>query len=620
MVIGTMSWFLSEAVFHTRLPFWTAAFGWSLVFTNLLSLPLMNVIGLFLEESDERDYVGILSFIALSYIVVPFQAYAAIKGFLESREGPWFRTPKTGAITDVFERSRFAKLFGNIFGRPVAAVHANPAMNLGHDMRIGAIPDLRFLLSSKLYLESDISSPKPKRLPLLSKSILAALLICAIVLNYSALFTRQTYAQAPDPAIEQQINIIDQNFPTTSTTDTPTDNSLGLVNFDSANYSGDTVYFEAVIVCGSCSGGNAQASATLYTSGGSAITTVSTTASSWTRVRSASVSLSAGNYTVRLKLDATSGTARIVAARLIIAQSDATNITNTQTQIEVGNNETITTDTTVVVLTDKKLWLYTSGSYDGTVTTTFGATVWRGNGNYTASACLYTTGGTEVGCVGANNNSPTYPTPVSVSLTNGTTYEVRVKTDSDQSKTAEIANAKVIISQTAAGGLTKMELYHQYANTLRASGSVLGIITEYHNLYTPGNFVGGTFGYFHEATLKNSAVNGFARLINFDADPDDEIDNPTSSEVSNNTSSYVRSRSADLSGNSDWPSSATQLDTIIYTSDISGATSVSTSWLIIVVTNLQIPENVWFFIPLVIFIPATIKFFRRKKLALVDNK
>src|SRR3989304_5870260 len=80
----------------------------------------MNIVGLFLEESEERDYVGIISFIALSYIVVPFQAYAAIKGFLESSEGPWFRTPKTGAITDVFGRSHFAKVFGNIFGRPAA--------------------------------------------------------------------------------------------------------------------------------------------------------------------------------------------------------------------------------------------------------------------------------------------------------------------------------------------------------------------------------------------------------------------------------------------------------------------------------------------------------------------
>ncbi|MDP2730741.1 MAG: glycosyltransferase family 2 protein, partial [Dehalococcoidales bacterium] len=117
-VVGTFAWFLSEAVLRSHLPFWTAAFGWSLVFTNLLSLPLMNIIGLFLEESDERDYVGILSFIALSYIVVPFQAYAAIKGFLEPSEGPWFRTPKTGAITDTIDRAGFGKFFGNILGKP----------------------------------------------------------------------------------------------------------------------------------------------------------------------------------------------------------------------------------------------------------------------------------------------------------------------------------------------------------------------------------------------------------------------------------------------------------------------------------------------------------------------
>src|SRR3989344_7139186 len=66
-VAGTLAWFISEAIFHTRLPFWTAALGWSLVLTNLLALPMMNIIGLFLEESDERDYVGILSFVALSY-------------------------------------------------------------------------------------------------------------------------------------------------------------------------------------------------------------------------------------------------------------------------------------------------------------------------------------------------------------------------------------------------------------------------------------------------------------------------------------------------------------------------------------------------------------------------
>jgi len=134
-VIGTMSWFISETVFHTRLPFWTATLGWSLVFSNLLSLPMMNITGLFLEESEERDYLGILSFMALSYIVVPFQAYAAIKGFLEKQEGPWFRTPKTGMITDVFQKSTLYRWMGRLwpfggtqgkpFGKPVAvSVHS----------------------------------------------------------------------------------------------------------------------------------------------------------------------------------------------------------------------------------------------------------------------------------------------------------------------------------------------------------------------------------------------------------------------------------------------------------------------------------------------------------------
>src|SRR3989338_1014985 len=150
-VIGTFSWFISEAVFGSRLPFWTAAFGWSLVFTNLLALPLMNLVGLFLEESDERDYVGIISFVALSYIVVPFQAYAAIKGFLEKEEGPWFRTPKTGTITDTFGRATFSKFFGNILGRP-ATIHAN-------DMRMEMVR----MDANKQSLRSSSATAGPER-------------------------------------------------------------------------------------------------------------------------------------------------------------------------------------------------------------------------------------------------------------------------------------------------------------------------------------------------------------------------------------------------------------------------------------------------------------------------
>jgi cellulose synthase/poly-beta-1,6-N-acetylglucosamine synthase-like glycosyltransferase/transposase-like protein len=121
---GTFSWFMAELVFGVRLPFWTEAWGWSLVFTNLLALPLMNLVGLFMEESEEKDYIGLLAFVALSYIVAPFQAYAAVKGFVEKKEGPWFRTPKTGRITDTFLPGKIYRFVRGIFGKPSYSMSA----------------------------------------------------------------------------------------------------------------------------------------------------------------------------------------------------------------------------------------------------------------------------------------------------------------------------------------------------------------------------------------------------------------------------------------------------------------------------------------------------------------
>jgi len=121
-LLGTFSWLISETIFRVHLPFWTELWGWSLVLTNMISLPLMNAVGMFLEESEERDYLGLGSFVVLSYLVVPFQAYASVKGFLEDHEGPWFRTPKTGRITDVFTRGRFYRFISGIMPGKVQTV------------------------------------------------------------------------------------------------------------------------------------------------------------------------------------------------------------------------------------------------------------------------------------------------------------------------------------------------------------------------------------------------------------------------------------------------------------------------------------------------------------------
>jgi hypothetical protein len=99
-VLGSLSWVISEVVFHTHVPGWTALLGWSLLFSNIFALPLMNLGGLILEEAPRRDLQGVWGALVLSFALVPFQAWAAFKGLISKEEGPWFRTPKTGRVTD----------------------------------------------------------------------------------------------------------------------------------------------------------------------------------------------------------------------------------------------------------------------------------------------------------------------------------------------------------------------------------------------------------------------------------------------------------------------------------------------------------------------------------------
>ncbi len=99
-VVGSTAWLFAEIVIHARVPEWTSTLGWSLLLSNLLSLPVMNSAGLLLEDAPAKDFVGVLGALATSFLLVPFQAYAALKGFVEHDEGPWYRTPKTGRITD----------------------------------------------------------------------------------------------------------------------------------------------------------------------------------------------------------------------------------------------------------------------------------------------------------------------------------------------------------------------------------------------------------------------------------------------------------------------------------------------------------------------------------------
>src|ERR671935_872889 len=109
--VATAAWITGVLVMGQKLPMWGELFGWSLVVSNALALPLMNLAGVLLEGSLKRDALGLLSFIGLSWILVPFQAWASIKALFERKEGGWVRTPKSGRVTEsLSERFHLARL------------------------------------------------------------------------------------------------------------------------------------------------------------------------------------------------------------------------------------------------------------------------------------------------------------------------------------------------------------------------------------------------------------------------------------------------------------------------------------------------------------------------------
>jgi cellulose synthase/poly-beta-1,6-N-acetylglucosamine synthase-like glycosyltransferase len=100
-ILGSIAWIVAQ--YYKRHPlFWTPTLGWSLVLSNFLAIPMMGLTGVFLEGDLAEDYNGVFGFITLSYFIMPYQAYAALKGLIEDREGFWVRTMKTGHVTDYF--------------------------------------------------------------------------------------------------------------------------------------------------------------------------------------------------------------------------------------------------------------------------------------------------------------------------------------------------------------------------------------------------------------------------------------------------------------------------------------------------------------------------------------
>src|SRR5258708_21491918 len=96
----TVRWLMSELVFHAHVPGWTALLGWSLLFSNVFALPLMNLGGLILEEAPVRDLQGVWGALVLSFALVPLQGWSAFMGLVCKDARPCIRPPKPSPCTD----------------------------------------------------------------------------------------------------------------------------------------------------------------------------------------------------------------------------------------------------------------------------------------------------------------------------------------------------------------------------------------------------------------------------------------------------------------------------------------------------------------------------------------
>jgi hypothetical protein len=409
------------------------------------------------------------------------------------------------------------------------------------------------------------------------------------------------------PTIEQQINITNTSVTGPSCAAYPTDNSLGLIRWDANKYHGATVYFEAIIR-GTGIGSSPTFYAALYNSSGSVVSgsAVSVFAnSSFVRLRSSAITLTDDtDYTVRIYDDCGTGNRTVIqAARLIVIQSNTTKITDSRTQVEIGNYQTAFTNTSATELTNYKIYKYDKDQFTPTPESsgdvTFNATLKTDNSLDTVYAELYNLTNSTVVATASHTGNTNWTLASTANVdgdadwdqANDDEYIVRVYCADGEANgcSGNISNAKVILDQSDANGITNLELIHNQVNTLKTDADSTYTSQSFMNRFNPNNeatqaqFMAGDFVYYYEATLKTSAGTGYARLYN------NTTGAITGGEVSTTSTSYSRQRSGDITANvpkQPTTTSATDMETQIKNA-ATDTTSVSVSALIIDVNSLS---------------------------------
>ncbi|KND46768.1 MAG: Fibronectin type III domain protein [Parcubacteria bacterium C7867-006] len=228
-----------------------------------------------------------------------------------------------------------------------------------------------------------------------SKKIHSKILsIALMMLVFSSFLFPDPVAAANAWNIRQEINITDGYFAAAANT---VATSSAIIYFDPTKYSGTvTVYFEAVASTSASftntitlrRNGTGTDDCTINIPGGT---------TSYTLIRSSACTMpsTATEYVARISSSA-SGTTGVKAVRLVVLQSFADTAssaaTSTQTQIEIGNEETYS-NTATSTFASPKYWTYDSTKWDGG--TTFYAEITYKTLQAVASSTLYSTAGTK---------------------------------------------------------------------------------------------------------------------------------------------------------------------------------------------------------------------------------
>ncbi len=243
-------------------------------------------------------------------------------------------------------------------------------------------------------------------------------------------------------ALRQEINLLCASL---SSTGTLTINEIA--QLDTTQYSGTPTYwFEAVYSGAASNTGTIKlrdiaaatnvASLAGATSGSNIISRVQFTPTAGARA-----------YTVQLVGDGTRSQI-ILDARIIILQSEAL-ITQTETQIEIGNETVNLSNTVVADITAPKYWKYTAANWDGTKTFSV-EVVYKTSAANTATITLCRTSDNTSNVTVASASHTSY-TRVRVTFTpvDGETYKLRGLSSSSKSSYT-IACAKIVVDQTNA--------------------------------------------------------------------------------------------------------------------------------------------------------------------------